>query len=156
MVRYQRFGGPCCLHLQGVTPCSVVVGYQRFGGSCCLHLQDVTPCSNVVGYQRFGGPCCLLLQVVTPCSYVVGYQRFGVSCCLHLQATRTSETFVSYHITTRCQNPKDLDLNLHRCENVRSCIKNSLVRFSYRRASVQNKVFCCFPQAYSTNSGILP
>jgi hypothetical protein len=25
--------------LCGVTPCSVVVGYQRFGGSCCLHLQ---------------------------------------------------------------------------------------------------------------------
>jgi hypothetical protein len=22
-----------------VTPCSVVVGYQRFGGPCCLHLQ---------------------------------------------------------------------------------------------------------------------
>jgi hypothetical protein len=25
--------------LSVVTPCSVVVGYQRFGGSCCLHLQ---------------------------------------------------------------------------------------------------------------------
>jgi hypothetical protein len=22
-----------------VTPCSVVVGYRRFGGSCCLHIQ---------------------------------------------------------------------------------------------------------------------
>jgi hypothetical protein len=22
-----------------VKPCSVVVGYQRFGGPCCLHLQ---------------------------------------------------------------------------------------------------------------------
>jgi hypothetical protein len=22
-----------------MTPCSVVVGYQRFGGPCCLHLQ---------------------------------------------------------------------------------------------------------------------
>jgi hypothetical protein len=22
-----------------VTPCSDVVGYQRFGGSCCLHVQ---------------------------------------------------------------------------------------------------------------------
>jgi hypothetical protein len=22
-----------------VTPCSDVVGYQRFGGTCCLHLQ---------------------------------------------------------------------------------------------------------------------
>jgi hypothetical protein len=25
-----------------VTPCSAVVGYQRFGGPCCLHLQGVT------------------------------------------------------------------------------------------------------------------
>jgi hypothetical protein len=24
-----------------VTPCSVVAGYQRFGGPCCLHLQGV-------------------------------------------------------------------------------------------------------------------
>jgi len=23
-----------------VTPCSVVAGYQRFGGPCCLHLED--------------------------------------------------------------------------------------------------------------------
>jgi len=22
-----------------ITPCSFVVGYQRFGGLCCLHLQ---------------------------------------------------------------------------------------------------------------------
>jgi len=58
-----------------VTPCSIVVGYQRFGGPCCLHLQGevsgswieiqvevfwvVTPCCVVVGYQRFRGPCCL-------------------------------------------------------------------------------------------------
>jgi hypothetical protein len=26
-----------------VTPCSVVVGYQRFGEPCCLHLQVMTP-----------------------------------------------------------------------------------------------------------------
>jgi hypothetical protein len=52
VVRYRRFGGPFCLHLQGdkktqiqvevlwvVMPCSVVVGYQRFGGPFCLHLQ---------------------------------------------------------------------------------------------------------------------
>jgi hypothetical protein len=38
-----------------VTSCSVVIGYQRFRGPCCLHLQWVVmPCSVVVGYQRFG------------------------------------------------------------------------------------------------------
>jgi hypothetical protein len=26
-----------------VTPCSVVVGYQRFRGPCCLHLQGHNP-----------------------------------------------------------------------------------------------------------------
>jgi hypothetical protein len=53
-----------------VTPCSFVVAvYQRFKGPCCLHLQGegkvfwvVTPCSAVVGYQRFRGPRCLLLH----------------------------------------------------------------------------------------------
>jgi hypothetical protein len=56
-----------------MTPCSDVVGYQRFGGPCSLHLQGemswawikiqveifwaMTPRSDVVGYQRFGGPC---------------------------------------------------------------------------------------------------
>jgi hypothetical protein len=33
-----------------------VVGYQRFGGPCCLHLHVVTGCSDVVGCHRFGGP----------------------------------------------------------------------------------------------------
>jgi hypothetical protein len=55
-----------------VMPCNVGVGYQRFRGPCCLHLQGklsmmmiqvkvfwvVTLCSVVVAYQRFGGPCC--------------------------------------------------------------------------------------------------
>jgi hypothetical protein len=34
-----------------VTPC-IVVGYQRFEGPCCLHLQwAVTPCSVVIGRE---------------------------------------------------------------------------------------------------------
>jgi hypothetical protein len=33
-----------------VTRCSVAVAYQRFGRPCCLHFQVVTPCSDV-GYQ---------------------------------------------------------------------------------------------------------
>jgi len=88
----------------------------------------VTPCSVVVGHQRFGGHCCLHLHwVVTSCSAVVGYQRFRVPCCLHLQggakmeAARNSETFVTYHKTTRCCNPEELDMSLHRCENLNSC-----------------------------------
>jgi len=30
-----------------VTPCSVVVRYQRFRGPCCLHLQDEVKWSEV-------------------------------------------------------------------------------------------------------------
>jgi hypothetical protein len=61
-----------------MTPCNDVVGRQRFGGPCCFHLQGevseawietqvmlfwvMTSCNDVVGYQRFGGPCCFQLQ----------------------------------------------------------------------------------------------
>jgi hypothetical protein len=66
-------------------PCIDVVGYQSFGGPCCLHLQDLTPCNvEKIGYQRFGGLYCLLLQVVTLCSDEVGYQLFWGPCWLHL------------------------------------------------------------------------
>jgi len=29
-----------------VTPCSHVLGYQRFGGPCCLHLQGEVVCNH--------------------------------------------------------------------------------------------------------------
>jgi hypothetical protein len=32
-----------------VTPCNVVVGYRRFGGQCCLQIQGD---SRVVSYQN--------------------------------------------------------------------------------------------------------
>jgi hypothetical protein len=57
--------------------------------------------------------------VVTQCSVAVGYQRFRSSCCLHLhfalkmEAARTPEKFVSYHNTTRQQNPEELNLYLN-------------------------------------------
>jgi len=48
---------------------------------------------------------------MTPHNDVVVYQRFGGPCCLHLHDEMPSETFVSYHIATRCHN-SDHNLNL--------------------------------------------
>jgi hypothetical protein len=33
-----------------MTPCSVVVGYQRFGGPCCHHLQAGRSAETLVSY----------------------------------------------------------------------------------------------------------
>jgi hypothetical protein len=38
---------------------------------------------------------------------------------LKKKAARSSEILVSYHITTWCHYPEDLDLNLHHCVNLK-------------------------------------
>jgi len=45
---------------------------------------------------------------VKQCSVGVGFQRFT----LKMEAARSSDTLVSYHITTQCQNPEDCNLKL--------------------------------------------
>jgi len=56
--------------------------------------------------------------VVMLCIVVAGYKHFGGCYCLHLHP----RTVVSYHNTSWCYNPEDLDLNLHHCENLISCM----------------------------------
>jgi hypothetical protein len=64
-----------------------------------------------------------IFWIVTPCSVVVKYQRFGRPYCLHVHITlkmgaaRPSETLVSYHKTTWCHKPEDLDLSLFKTLN---------------------------------------
>jgi len=64
----------------------------------------------------------MIFWVVTLCSDVVGYQQFGGPCCLDLQgelkAAKSSETWLSYHITTQYHNPENFDL-YHHCENLK-------------------------------------
>jgi len=37
-----------------------------------------------------------------------------------MEAAKPSETLVSHHVAISCHNPEDIDLNLHRRENVKS------------------------------------
>jgi hypothetical protein len=54
--------------------------------------------------------------VVVPCSLVDVYQRFRGPCCLH----HSSGTLVNFYQTTRCYNPEDNRLRIHRRENLKS------------------------------------
>jgi hypothetical protein len=47
---------------------------------------------------------------------------------MNIDAERSSETLVTYHITTRSYNPEDRDLNLKRPENLKSLNGNKLCK----------------------------
>jgi hypothetical protein len=44
---------------------------------------------------------------------------------LKMEAAQISEMLVSYHSTTQCHNPEELDMNLHCCENLKSHTKDA-------------------------------
>jgi len=39
---------------------------------------------------------------------------------VNMEAARSYEKFLSYHITTRCHNSEDRELNLYRRENLKT------------------------------------
>jgi hypothetical protein len=48
-----------------------------------------------------------------------------------MEASRSSETLVSYRNSVRRHNPEDIDLNLHRCENLKCRIPREIPQNPY-------------------------
>jgi len=73
----------------------------------------VTPCRVVVGYQRFRGPCRLLGVEVEGKGSIFIFSLAGrTNTGNYMKAARTSEMLVSYHNTTRRDNPENLQLKV--------------------------------------------
>jgi hypothetical protein len=66
---------------------------------------------------------CHGLSGMMPCCDVEGYQCFRDPCCLHLC------------IITQCHNPKDHNMNLHGCKNLKAHFHSSCNHIILKRVS---------------------
>jgi hypothetical protein len=46
---------------------------------------------------------------------------------LEMEAARPSKTLVFYHLIIWHHNPEDLNLNLHHCKNLKSCLEEMMI-----------------------------
>jgi hypothetical protein len=80
---------------------------------------------------------------MTPCSAAEDHAAFT----LKMEAARSSETLVSYRGTTQPHNPGDLDVNLHRREN----LKPRSIDRSSSSSSSSSSSYQCMCLAYNSN-----
>jgi hypothetical protein len=75
-----------------MTPCKDAVGYERFGGPCCFHLQGSTalPEGHDLDLHRRENLKCLY-------NYLSDFMKLGVN-ILSLEATPFLDFLISYHV----------------------------------------------------------
>jgi len=81
---------------------------------------------------------------VTPCNVVVGHPPLGWSCCFTLktETVMSSEKSVSYRNITRCQNPEDLEMNLHQRENMKTHVNREISSMKQGMSSDECRTEC--------------
>jgi hypothetical protein len=131
-----------------ITPCSPLKANRRSGGTYTylLHLQGqgISRARN----QREASRACL-----PPASTLISCSAYSLT--QKMEAICSTETSVDFHRTTRRFIPEDsITLYNHRCENLKSCVKNifwdvtpcNLVQYKFQRNVDQFGPDCMAPR----------
>jgi hypothetical protein len=99
--------------VRDITPCSPLKVNRRFGGTYRLHLQG----------RKLSQP---RNQLCLPHDFTLFSCSF-YSSALKMEAMCSSETSVGFQQTTRRYIPEDNILHNHRCENLKSYVRNDVL-----------------------------
>jgi len=172
VVRYQSFGGPCCLsfklwrnkgrssvresdslHLDFTVPHSF-----PFQGllllSSCMSIIHFIPLPAWAGFSHFciGSYLSLPLLLSAPISRSTSWHD---TLTLKMEAARSSEDLVSYCNTIWHHNLEDLNLNHHHHENSRLAFRRYPVQISAGLPAILTEDFCGLPHILMVNTGIV-